>query len=246
VQIDPLLVDIITIAVTLTGAFLIIKIINHFIRKAIEQFNFEITLLQVLQEIVKYTVIAFALVIILNELGINVSSLVLSLGIVGIAVGFAARDTLSNFISGLFILGDKSFKVGDIIEISQVKGKVIRVGFRITTIVTPDKKTITVPNSSFSKNPYTNYTAVEKRRLDLELTIPYELKLEDTIKSVENAASKLSWVLNKPEPHVLITELSDTGIKATLNVWVDDPWEIAEYKSSLARKVKDLLVSENA
>lgn len=245
-QIDPLLVDIITIAVTLTGAFLIIKLINHFIRKAIERFDIEITLLQVLQEIVKYTVIAFAVVIIFNELGINVSALVLSLGIVGVAVGFAARDTLSNFISGLFILGDKSFKVGDIIEVAQAKGEVFKVGLRVTTILTPDKKTITVPNSSFSKNPYINYTAAEKRMVDLELTIPYELKLEDTIKSVENTASKLSWVLNKPEPHVLITELSDTGIKATLNVWVDDPWEIAEYKSSLARKVKDLLVTDNA
>ncbi len=245
-QIDPLIVDVVTIVVTLIGAFLIIKFINHFIRKAVEQFNLEITLLQVLQEIVKYTIIAFAVVIILNELGINVSALVLSLGIVGVAVGFAARDTISNFISGLFILGDKSFKVGDIIEIAQAEGEVFKVGLRVTTILTPDKKTITIPNSSFSKNPYTNYTAIQKRRVDLDLNIPYELKLEDAIKSIENAASKLSWVLNKPGPNILIKELSDTGIKATLNVWVDDPWKIVEYKSSLAKKVKDLLVSENA
>lgn len=245
-QIDPIIVDVVTIAVTLIAAFLIIKLINHFIRMAIEQFNFEITMIQVFQEIVKYTVIVFAVVIILNELGINVSGLVLSLGIVGVAVGFAARDTLSNFISGLFILGDKSFKVGDIIEVSQVKGEVFKVGFRVTTILTPDKKTITIPNSSFSNSPYINYTYIQKRRVDLDLTIPYELKLDDAIKSLENAASKLSWVLNKPEPNILIKELSDTGIKATLNVWVDDPWKIAEYKSSLAKNVKDLLVSDNA
>ncbi|MDD1764378.1 MAG: mechanosensitive ion channel family protein [Methanobacteriaceae archaeon] len=245
-QIDPLLVDLITIAVTLIGAFLIIKILVHFIKKTGAKFDLEITLVQVLEEIVKYTVMALALVIILNELGVNIGGLILSLGILGVAVGFAARDTLSNYISGLFVVGDKSFKVGDIVEINNKKGKIIKMGLRVTNMLTDDNKTITVPNSVFSKNLYLNYTAQDRRRVELDLNIPYELDLETVIKNSKKAASGLTWVLNEPEPKFLVKELSDTGVKATLNVWTDDPWKVINYQSVLAEKIKKVLVPDNA
>lgn len=245
-EINPLLVKLITIAVTLIGAFLVVKILDHFIKKAGKQFDLEITLIQVLQEIVKYTVVALALVIVLNELGVDISGLVLSLGILGVAVGFAARDTLANYISGLFVVGDKSFKVGDIVEINNKKGKVIKMGLRVTNILTADNKTITVPNSVFSKNLYLNYTAQDRRMVELDLNIPYELDLERVMEDSKKAASGLSWVLNEPQPQVLIKELSDTGVKATLNVWTDDPWKVINYRSLLAEEIKKVLVPHNA
>jgi small conductance mechanosensitive channel len=245
-EINPLLVKLITIAVTLIGAFLVVKILDHFIKKAGKKFDLEITLIQVLQEIVKYTVIALALVIVLNELGVDIRGLILSLGILGVAVGFAARDTLANYISGLFVVGDKSFKVGDIVEINNKKGKVIKMGLRVTNILTADNKTITVPNSVFSKNLYLNYTAQDRRMVELDLNIPYELDLERVIEDSKKAASGLIWVLNEPQPQVLIKELSDTGVKATLNVWTDDPWKVINYRSLLAEEIKKVLVPHNA
>ncbi|MDD1774614.1 MAG: mechanosensitive ion channel family protein, partial [Methanobacterium sp.] len=110
IPIDPLVIDVIGISIILIMAFIVIEIINYLLKSTGQRFELETTVIQVLQEIFKYTVIVIALVMILNELGINVTALIFSLGIVGVAVGFAARDTLSNFISGLFILGHKSFK----------------------------------------------------------------------------------------------------------------------------------------
>jgi len=176
---------------------------------------------------------------------LDISAIVLSLGIVGIAVGFAARDTLSNFIAGIFILVDKSFRVGDIIEMSGQSGKVIKLGLRVTTIKTVDNKLITIPNSTFSKNIYINSTAQETRRVGLDVNIPYEMKLEETINSLVETASNCKWALPEPKPNVLIKEMTDTGIKATLNVWVSDPWKVATYRSQLALKVKGLLVNED-
>ena len=131
----------------------------------------------------QYSVITIAVIIILDFLGINITGLVLSLGILGIAVGFAARDILSNFISGLFVLGTKSFKVGDFIEVSGQTGTVTKMGFRITNMVTIDNKAITIPNSIFSTDPFINFTALDKRMVVLKINIPYELNLENILKS---------------------------------------------------------------
>lgn len=241
-KIDLSLMDLITIAITLIAAFLIIKLTYHFIKKTGSRLEIDATVIQVLQEIVKYTIYVIALTIILGELGIDVTAIAVSLGIAGVAVGFASRDIISNFISGLFILVDKSFKVGDVIEMSNQRGRVIKMAFRITTIITPDKRIITIPNSLFSKNLYLNHTASERRRVDLDIVIPYETKLEDVIKSLEDAAARCRWTLDEPKPKVLIKELSDVGVKAVLEAWTDDPWKVAEYRSSLAKEVKGLLV----
>ena len=183
---NPLLKDIISTIIILIASLLIIKWTSIFINNTGKKFESDQTLIQVINEIIKYTVYALAVTLILNEIGINITAIALSLGIVGIAVGFAARDTISNFISGLFVLGDKSFKVGDIIEISDQKGKVLVMGFRVTKLVTPDNNIITIPNSNFSNKVFINHTPLEEKRVDLEVKIPYNVKVEEISQSFDN------------------------------------------------------------
>ena len=239
---NPLLKDIIVTIIILIASLLIIKWTSIFINNTGKKFEFDATLIQVINELIKYTVYALAVTLILNGLGINITAIAVSLGIVGIAVGFAARDTISNFISGLFVLGDKSFKVGDIIEISDQKGKVTIMGFRVTKLVTPDNNIITIPNSNFSKNVLINHTLLEGKRVDLDVNIPYNVNIEDISDSFEELTSGFKWALDTPKANVIINELSDTGIKATLSVWVDDPWKVVEYRSIIAKKIGPLLV----
>ena len=182
---SPILKELIVSLIILIVALVIIKWTSIFIKRTGKKFESDPTLIQVLNEIIKYTIYALAVTIILNEIGINITAIAVSLGIVGIAVGFAARDTLSNFISGLFVLGDKSFKVGDIIEISDKKGKVIIMGFRVTKLITPDNNIITIPNSNFSANVHINHTLLEEKMVTLDITIPYTLDIENIIKKIE-------------------------------------------------------------
>ena len=169
---NPLLKDIIVSLIIIGAALGIVKWTSIFINQTGKRFDSEATLIQVINEIIRYSVYAIALTLILNELGINITAIALSLGIVGIAVGFAARDTISNFIAGLFVLADKSFKVGDIIEISDYKGKVHVMGFRVTKLITPDNNIVSIPNSNFSKNVHVNHTPLEEKRVDLAITVP--------------------------------------------------------------------------
>lgn len=245
IPINPNLVDVLGIIIILILAFIVIKIIDYFLIKTGKSFDLDITVIQVLKEIVKYSVIIIAVVMILNELGINVSALILSLGIVGIAVGFAARDTLSNFISGLFILGHKSFKVGDIIEVSNHFGIVTKMGFRITKLTTTDNKVINIPNSLFSTEIYLNYTSLDTRRVELAITIPNDVKLDEAFEHLESKALSLNWVLAEPKPKVIINEITGFDIKATLAVWTDDPWSVLDHQSILAMEIKEFLVQNN-
>lgn len=242
---NPIVRDIIVTILILVVSLLIIKWSSIFIIRFGKKFESDATLIQVINEIVKYTVYAFAVTIILNELGINITAIAVSLGIVGIAVGFAARNTISNFISGLFVLGDKSFKVGDIIEISDKKGEVMTMGFRVTKLVTPNNNIIIIPNSNFSRNLLINHTPLEEKRVDLYITIPYSVDMEEIAESFKNLALNFKWVLDLPKPDLIINELADTGIKAMLSVWVDDPWKVSEYRSIIAKEIGPLLVDKH-
>ena len=237
--------DVIAIGVTLIAAFLIVRLTSRFLKNTQVKWDLDVTMIQVLNEIVKYTIYLIAAAVILGLFGINLTAIAVSLGVVSIVVGFAARDTLSNFIAGMFIFLDKSFRVGDIVEVSNQKGKVVKMGFRLTTILTYDKKIITIPNALFSTNPFINHTASDTRRVDLDIIIPYAMDLEETSKSLVDMATGRDWVLKKPKPKVIIRELIDVGVRSTLCVWVNDPWRVTEYRSALAKAAKTLLRDKN-
>ena len=233
--------NIIAMGVTIVAAFLIVRLTSHFLKNSQIKWDLDVTMIQVLNEIVKYTIYLIAAAVILGLFGINLTAIAVSLGVVSIVVGFAARDTLSNFIAGMFIFLDKSFRVGDIVEVSKQKGKVVKMGFRLTTILTYDKKIITIPNALFSTNPFINHTASDTRRVDLNIVIPYAMNLEDASKSLVDMAEGCDWVLKKPKPKVIVRELADVGVRLVLCVWVNDPWRVTEYRSALGKEAKALL-----
>ena len=115
-------------------------------------FDLNLTAHYLFKDIVKYTVIIVAIAWILHVLGINLESIIISLGVVGIVIGFASQDIVSNFISGIFVISDKRIKVGEVIEVNGFKGTIKKVGFRNTTMINQDNYEITIPNSVLSKN----------------------------------------------------------------------------------------------
>lgn len=239
---NPLLKDIIVSLIIIGASLGIVKWTSMIINQTGKKFDSEPTLIQVVNEIIRYSIYAIALTLILNELGINITAIALSLGIVGIAVGFAARDTISNFIAGMFVLADKSFKVGDIIEISDYKGKVHVMGFRVTKLITSENNIVSIPNSNFSKNVHVNHTPLEEKRVDLAITVPYHFEIQGLREKFIEILEKHEWALDDPMPNFTINELADTGIKSTLSVWVVDPWKVEEYRSIIAGEIGSMLV----
>jgi small conductance mechanosensitive channel len=234
----------ISITILIIITLIIIKISMIVINKVTKKFDLELTLSYLLKDLIKYIIYIVAIAIGLKIFSVNVNSIILSLGIVSLSIGFAGRDIISNFISGMFILLDKTIKVGEVIETDNVHGKIKKVGFRTTTLLTPNNSLITIPNSVFSSNPYINHTYLNEHRIDLNILLVYDVDLINWKKELVKKVSNLKWVLDNSTPKIFVKELNEEGIKIIISVWAKDYFKIEEYRLILANEVKKLLIKK--
>ncbi|KZX16259.1 mechanosensitive ion channel family protein [Methanobrevibacter curvatus] len=232
---------IVAIIILIILSILLIKISEYIIKKSTVKFEIELTLSYLIRDSIKYIVIVSAIVIFLETIGIDITGIFWSLGIVGISVGFAGRDMISNFISGIFILADKTVKVGEKIEVDNVSGRVQRVGFRTTTLLTSDNILISIPNSVLSKNPYMNYTYLDEHRIDIDILVPYEKDLIELKKEILDIYCQFDWILPKTDPRFDTVGFEEKGIKIILSAWANDYEKRFEYKIILANEVRKLM-----
>ncbi len=233
--------SILTIIIIIVVAFVLTNIFAFLINKISKKFNLEITLNYLLKDLLKYSIWIIAFITILEVGGVDVSAIVVSLGIVGISVGFAARDIVSSFVAGMFILADKTVKVGEVIKIDDIRGKVKKLGFRTTTLVTPDNLIVTVPNSVLSKNPYLSYTYLDEQRVDLEIALPYNVDLEEFKSIFMEKIIGLDWVLDDSKPRVVVREMIPEGIILKISAWATDYSQIEIYRLNLANEARILI-----
>lgn len=232
---------IITIIAILAISLLLIHIFYYIINKASKRLDMDITVSYLLKDLIKYIIYIIAFVIILEIVGIDVTGLIVSLGIIGISIGFAGRDVISNFISGIFILSDKTIKVGEFIEVEDVKGKVEKVGFRTTTLITPDNSIVTIPNSVLSSNPYMNHTYLKEHRIDMIISLPYNIDLNQFKESFTKKIEELDWVLKNTPPKIFIKELKNSGIELKISAWGTDYSKVEEYRLNLAEEARKII-----
>ena len=151
----------------------LLRLITFTMRHLHKKEDLDMTKPYIIRDILQYTIYFIAVILILDIIGIDISGILLSVGIMSIIVGFAAKDIISNFMSGMFVVTDKSIKVGDEIVVDNIKGNVINMTFRKITIQTPDNVIVTIPNSILSTKVYTNNT----NELPVVLTLIIYLKL---------------------------------------------------------------------
>jgi len=159
--------------------------------------------------------------------GISLTAWLASAGIVGIAVGFAAKDTLSNLISGIFILADAPYKVDDIIRLDSGEvGVVLHVGLRSTRIKTYDGAEITIPNAQIGNNKIINETGTrieKKSRLKVPIGVSYDTDINVAEKILLDIAKEFDEVCDEPAPSVVFLNFGASSLDLELRVWLSDP-----------------------
>lgn len=167
------------------------------------------------------TVFTFVIVLIaVEQLGINTTSLLALLGAAGLAVGLALKDSLSNFAAGVMLILFKPFKIGDFVEAGGISGIVEKIEVFNTIFRSGDNKEIIVPNAQIYGNTITNYSAKPTRRIDMIIGISYDddmRKARDLIIETINADER---VLKDPEPVVAVHELADSSVNFVVRPWV--------------------------
>ena len=167
---------------------------------------------------------------------IDVTAWLASAGIVGIAVGFAAKDTLANLFSGIFIVADAPYKVGDFIVLDgDLRGQVTRIGMRSTRILTRDDIEITIPNAVIGNSKIINEAGGPhvKQRMGITVYAAYGSDIDQVREVLSQCTSNIDGISPAPSPQIRFREMADSGLRFELLVWIDDPAERGQVVDAL-------------
>ena len=159
------------------------------------------------------------LMVVADALGINASSLLALVGVLGLAVSLSVKDSLSNLAGGLTILGTRPFKVGDYVEIGSNSGTIQEIGLVYTSLTTVDNRRILVPNSVVVDAEVTNYTAETLRRVDLKVTASYDAPVERVKQTIQAVVNAHDLVLSDPPPFARLAEYGDSALEYVVRAW---------------------------
>jgi small-conductance mechanosensitive channel len=172
---------------------------------------------------VGYCFIAVGFFFAFRVVHLDLSSLAVIVGGLGIGIGFGLQNIVSNFVSGLIILAERPIALGHRVEVGGVAGQVTKISLRSTVVVTNDNITIIVPNSNFITNPVTNWSYGDpKVRLRLPIGVAYGSDVEKLRKILLAIASENPAVLKDPAPSVRFLEFGDSSLNFELAVWTID------------------------
>ena len=168
------------------------------------------------------------LMVVADALGINASSLLALVGVLGLAVSLSVKDSLSNLAGGLTILGTRPFKVGDYVEIGSNSGTIQEIGLVYTSLTTVDNRRILVPNSVVVDAEVTNYTAEPLRRVDLKVTASYDAPVERVKQTIQEVVNAHDLVLSDPPPFARLSEYGDSALEYVVRAWCanTDYWTV--------------------
>ena len=218
--------DILSALLILFFGWIATKIIVALVGRAVERGRAKNTLLAgFVRNVVSKTCWAILLVVVLGKLGVNVGPIVAGLGVTGFILGFAFQESLGNLASGLMIAINEPFKIGDYVIVAGNEGSVMKVDMMATELATADNKKVIIPNKSAWGGPIVNFSALGRRRVDIQVAISYASDVAKAITVALEALKGVPGVIATPEPSVAVASL-DNG-RVTLNV---RPWsEGADY-----------------
>ena len=217
---------------------LIITQLVAFSMNKMNRFKKDMTAIYLIRDIINFIIYFIALIVILQFFGIDLTDTLLSLGIVGIAVSFAAKDIISNLFSGIILIIGKSIKVGDTIEINGEKGVVERISLRSTVIVDDLGVKNIVPNSTLTNNTYLQYKPPEKFRVDIIAGLPLNIDMEEFKEHITKKMESYKQIAENPKPTIFAKEIKFGESRVKVSFWVKYFNDKDEYKIIITNEIR--------
>ena len=195
---------------------------RHLLRRVLAQTRMDMALQYAISKIVGYLVAVLGFYVSLQMVGIDLSSLAIIAGAVGVGLGFGLQNIINNFVSGLIILAERPVAIGDRIEVGGVAGRVDKISLRSTTVVTNDNIAIIVPNADLISTAVTNWSYGDpKVRFPIPVGVHYKSDVKKVSTALLEAASECPDVLNEPAPKVQFSSFGDSSLDFHVIVWSD-------------------------
>ena len=200
-------------------SLILIKVLTKVLERALGRSKLDASLQTLLRNLVKGALWAVAAIIVLGCLGIEVTSLVAVLSVVGLAFSLALQNFLSNVAGGMQLLASHPFAVGDFVDVGVCSGTVEEIGMFYTKVTTPDNKLVQLPNSAIVTANITNFSAQPTRRVELKVSASYDAPTGQVTALLSKLAGEHPLVLADPEPAVHVEEYGDSAIRYVMRVW---------------------------
>lgn len=235
------LVNLLVASVVFAAFWLLWLILRSVIATAFKRANSDATTTSFMLTALKFALLTIGAVTALDSAGIKTSAVLTSLGIVGLTVGFAAKDALSNLISGVLIFLDRPFVIDDLVEIDGRYGRVHRITLRSTRIITNDGKMLAVPNTEIINRIVTSYTNYPNLRLDIAVNIGVHENIARVREILLGLIQDQAVFMQTPAPRVVVLALNDYNIALELQAWVYKEREHVEHRYALREAIFNAL-----
>lgn len=187
-----------------------------------------------------YFIFSITFVAILGALGVPPNALGTFLGLIGLGLSFALRDIIANFLSGLFILINRPFKIGDQIKTGSEEGTIKDIKIRASEVKTYDGRKVIVPNSDLFNKTVINNTAYDERRFDVIVGISYDEDIQNAVELAKESLNESEMVETTPEPQVLVDELGGSSVNLKLRGWTKpSKASMVQATSQVTQRVKE-------
>ena len=212
------------------------------LRKALGRTSMQPSLIEItVKTLYKSTLFIIGFIMVLSQMGINVTAALAAVGVVGIAIGFAAKETLANILSGFGIFMDHLYQRGDWVEVAGEYGQVKAITLRTTKIRTLDNIFVIIPNGQVTQNPVTNFSEEGMVRVTAKIGIAYGASIDQARSVLVAAASAIDGVRTEPAPTVVVDGLGDSSVNLFVRLWVDDAGSDPFYRFTLTEVCKKAL-----
>ncbi|HEY9593354.1 MAG TPA: mechanosensitive ion channel family protein [Spirochaetia bacterium] len=190
----------------------------------------------IVRKAITYVGFFLVLLAVLAELGVKLTALLGAAGIVGIAVGFASQTSVSNIISGLFLISEKPFSIGDVIKVADTTGIIQSIDLLSIKLRTFDNTFVRIPNEKILSSSVTNITRFPIRRMDFVFQVAYGQKLDKVQEVLTRIAEENPWSLDEPQPVILFSDFKESGVEVLVGLWYAKD-DFTELKNSIMKEI---------
>lgn len=213
--------DAVVAIAVLIGFWAFYRISSLGLRGLLHRSGIHTTLINMLVDnVYRYAVLGFGIIMAADQIGVNVGAALAGIGVVGIAVGFAAQDTLSNIIAGFLIFLDKPFMVGDWLHVADQVGEVSEITMRTTRIRTKNNTWVVIPNKKIIDEVLVNHSKHGETRIDVPVGIAYKENIPRAREVLLEAVRAVKGVTTSPAPEVIVAGLGASSVDLEVRVWI--------------------------
>lgn len=207
----------------------LIRFIRNILKKALIRSRIDDSAVRFIDSFSKYALYFLLIIMTASWMGVDAASIVALLGSAGVAIGLAVQGSFSNFAGGVLLLILKPFSVGDFIKDGLGnEGTVKTIDVFYTQLVTPDNKTIVLPNGTLANGCITNYSDCKVRRMDIPVSIAYDADIKTAKQVLQQVLDQEQGIQGNGEQKVFVDALADSGVNLVVRCWAlqEDYWEV--------------------